>query len=56
MAILEMLVLSQSGLKGFDDSLGEIELIIYYFLSKIPPSSSLSADQPYPPISLFRFL
>ena len=51
MAVLEMLVLSQSGLKGFDESLGEIELIINYFLPKIPPSSPLSANQPHPPIS-----
>jgi hypothetical protein len=37
MAVLEMLVLSQSGLKGFDDALGEIDFIINYFLPKIPP-------------------
>jgi hypothetical protein len=56
MAVLEMLVLSQSGPKGVDNSLGEIDFIINYFLPKIPPSSPLSANQRHPPISLFRFL
>jgi len=36
-----MLVISQSGLKGFDKSLGEIGFIINYFFSKIPPLLSL---------------
>jgi hypothetical protein len=39
MIILEMLILSQSGLEEFEESLGEIRSIINYFLSKIPPSS-----------------
>ena len=57
MAVLEMLVLSQSGLKGFDESLGEIDFIINYFLPKIPPSSPLSGNQPhssYQPVQILR--
>jgi len=39
MIVLEMLVLSLSGLEELEESLGEIRLIINYFLSKIPLSS-----------------
>jgi len=40
MTVLEMLVLSLSGLEELEESLGEITQIINYFLSKIPLSST----------------
>ena len=47
MIVLEILVLSQSGLEEFEESLGEIKLIINYFFSKIPSLFPVSVNQPY---------
>jgi len=47
MIVLEMLVLSLSGLEELAESLGEIIQIINYFLSKISLSSTAIGPSPH---------